>query len=78
MAGATLGALAAVPLINGEGEGTPLGSDERTILVTTLAGTMLGALHAWRNADELSRGTVDVAPAFSGGDGYGLRLRTRF
>lgn len=78
MAGATLGALAAVPLVNSEGEGTPLGSDELTVGLTVIAGGVLGSLYAWRHSGELSPRTISVAPAISGTAGYGMRLRTSF
>lgn len=77
-AGAVLGALAAFPLVNGEGEGTPLGSDEQTVLLTTLAGGALGSLYAWKHSDELSGGTLRVTPAISRTTGYGLRVRVGF
>lgn len=77
-AGAILGALAAVPLVNGEGEGTPLGSDEQTVLLTTLAGGALGSLYAWKHSDELSAGALRVTPTISETTGYGVRIRTRF
>lgn len=77
-AGATLSALAAVPLINGEGEGTPLGSDEQTVLLMTLAGGALGSLYAWKHSDELSGGALRVTPTISEATGYGVRIRTSF
>jgi hypothetical protein len=45
LAGATLGALAAVPLIAPSGEGTPLGSDEQTFALLATGGATLGALY---------------------------------
>lgn len=78
LAGGTLGALAAVPLINSEGEGTALGSDEQTFALLALAGGALGSLYAWKQSDELSSRSIGVAPAVSGSAGYGLRLRMSF
>jgi len=74
LVGTTVGALAAIPLINGEGEGTPLGSDEQTAALTILGGSALGALAAWRMADDFSPAAVHVAPTV-GREGYGLRVR---
>lgn len=78
LAGGTLGALAAVPLINSEGEGTALGSDEQTFALLALAGGALGSLYAWKHSDELSSRSIGVAPAVSESAGYGLRLRMSF
>ena len=74
LVGSTVGALAAIPLINGEGEDTPLGSDERTAAFTILGGSALGALAAWRMADDFSPALVEVAPTV-GREGYGLQVR---
>lgn len=78
MAGAILGTLAAIPLVNSEGEGTPLGSDEQTVGLMALVGGGLGSLYAWRHSGELSPRTISVAPAISGTAGYGMRLRMSF
>lgn len=73
MAGGALGALAAVPLINPSGEGTFLGTDERTILLTTGAGLALGSLYAWRVRDQLRSRSVRFTPEVRG-DRIGLRI----
>lgn len=73
LAGGTLGALAAIPLINGEGEGTALGSDERTVGLLTLAGFAVGSVVAWRLSDELPVRGVQAGPAGDGG--YRLRVQ---
>lgn len=78
MAGATLGALAAVPLINPDGEGTFLGSDEQTVMTLVLAGVVLGSVFAWRNRRELAFRNMDVMPARFGDGHYGLGVRLRF
>ena len=76
LAGATLGAIAAVPLINPEGEGTPLGSDEQTFGLLVGAGAALGILYLTAQWDHLDSSAVDVAPAVRDG-GYGLIVRVR-
>lgn len=73
LAGGTFGALAAVPLINPSGEGTFLGSDERTIILTTGAGLALGSLYAWRVRDHLRSRSVRFTPEVRG-DRFGLRI----
>lgn len=78
MAGGTLGTLAAVPLINGEGEGTFLGSDETTVAVLAVAGGALGSLFVWRHRDELASRSVGIAPGLFGKAALGLRVRLEF
>lgn len=75
MAGGTLGALAAVPLINGEGEGTVLGSDEQTITVMMLGGTALGSLYMLRKRAAFPSNRIRVTPGIFGRGEYGLRVR---
>jgi hypothetical protein len=78
MAGGTLGSLVAVPLINGEGEGTFLGSDERTVVLLALAGTALGSVYVWTHRAEFSSSGVNLTPEISGRGEYGIRLRVAF
>lgn len=73
VAGGAFGALAAVPLINPSGEGTFLGNDERTILLTTGAGLALGSLYAWHVRDQLHSRSVRFTPEVRG-DRIGLRI----
>jgi hypothetical protein len=77
LAGATLGALAAVPLINPEGEGTPLGTDEATVTTLAIAGAAVGSLFALTQARRLAAGRVELMPSFPGDGGVGLRVRVR-
>lgn len=78
MAGGTLGALAAVPLINPEGEGTIFGSDEATVAGMVLVGAALASVFVLSHRDELSSGRISVTPAVLGGVGYGLKARVAF
>jgi len=78
LAGATLGACAAVPLINGEGEGTPLGSDETTLALTMGTGTLLGAWYLRRHTDEFNSARVGITPIRTIDSAYGLRVSMRF
>lgn len=78
LAGATLGAVASIPLLNNQGPGTALGSDEQTVGILVLAGSALGALYVWRNSDGLAPKRVDVAPAVIGGRQVGLGIHLRF
>ena len=78
MAGGTVGAVAAIPLINGEGEGTFLGSDEQTVALLVLAGGALGSVFAWKQRDQLAFRSVSVTPALVGIGRYGLHMRVSF
>lgn len=78
LAGTTLGALASAALINGEGEGTFLGSDETTFAALTIGGTALGAAVTWWRRDALRPRGVSVSPAVSPEGGAGLRVRVTF
>lgn len=73
LAGGAFGALAAVPLINPSGEGTFLGSDERTIILTTGAGLALGSLYAWHVRHQLHSRSVRFTPEVRG-ERIGLRI----
>ena len=78
LAGATVGALASVPLINSDNEGTPLGSDEVTAMVTVGGGTMLGVIYAMRHRRDFDIGRVSVAPYVGRRGGAGMQMRLRF
>lgn len=78
LAGATLGACAAVPLINGEGAGTPLGSDESTLGILVGTGTLLGAWYLRRHSGELSGERLGIAPIRTIDSAYGLRVSVRY
>lgn len=74
-AGGTLGALASIPLIEGQGEGTVFGSDEQTFTLLGLAGGVLGALYVWKHRNEFSSRNVSLTPVITRVAGYGLRIR---
>jgi hypothetical protein len=74
LGGATLGALAAVPIIAPDGEGTVLGTDEQTFAILVGAGAVLGSLYVWRHWNRLTRGMIEITPATDGKGHYGLRL----
>ena len=78
LAGATLGACAAVPLINGEGAGTPLGSDETALGILMGGGTLLGAWYLSRHAGELSGARLGITPIRTRDSAYGLRVSVRY
>ncbi len=62
LAGGTLGALAAIPLISGQGSGTPLGSDEQAFAICAGTGIALGALFGVSRSIPVRRHVVSVAP----------------
>ena len=76
LGGATLGALASSLLINGEGAGTPLGSDEHTVRVFMLAGATLGVLQLRGSWDSLT-GRVEVTPVVTLDRRVGMVTRVR-
>lgn len=78
LAGATLGAVSAIPLINSEGEGTFLGSDERTVSLLVLTGGALGFLYVRSKWDQLAVRSVSLAPALSASGAFGMQMRARF
>jgi hypothetical protein len=78
LAGSTIGALVSIPLIEGEGEGTFLGSDEKTFTILVLGGTALGSLFAWMNRDELPSLSLQVAPALVGEGRYGFQISVSY
>ena len=78
LAGASLGACAAVPLINGDGAGTPLGSDESTLAILMGTGTLLSAWYLRRHAHEFNGERVGITPIRTIDSAYGLRVAVRF
>lgn len=72
LAGGTFGALASIPLINGEGEGTAIGSDEQTVLLFALGGAALGVLFVSRKWDGLTQQGFNLAPVLLDGTRVGL------
>lgn len=67
LAGGTAGALASIPFVNSEGEGTPLGSDEQSVVLLVSAGAVLGSLYLWMRRDELTYQRFRIAPALLDG-----------
>ena len=78
LAGATLGACAAVPLINGEGEGTPLGSDESALAILMGGGTALGFWYLARHNGDFDSARVGITPIRTIDSAYGLRVSVRY
>jgi len=76
--GAALGALTAVPYIDGEETDTPFGSDEETVTLFALTGAGLGALGAWALWGDLDSGGIAMAPTMLEGGGVGLRVAAGF
>lgn len=77
LAGATVGALASALLINSEGSGTALGSDEQTFAVLVLTGGVLGGWFAYSRWDDLTGARLQMVPVYDRG-GPGIRGRIRF
>lgn len=77
LAEATLGAVSVVPLINREGEGTFLGSDERTVSLPALTGGTLGFLYVRSKWGQLAVRSVSLAPALSANGAFGMQMRAR-
>jgi hypothetical protein len=77
-AGAVVGAIASVPLIESEGEGTPLGSDEFTFASLTTAGAILGLLYTVRRWDEMRGRRVSVVPVVGRQGQLALNVGLRF
>jgi len=78
LGGAVIGGLGSAILINGEGEGTPLGSDEQTIALFMAGGVAFGAWHLHRNWGALNGTPVEVRPVVAPDGHFGLRARLRF
>ena len=78
LGGATLGACAAVPLINGEGAGTSLGSDESTLAVLMGGGTLLGVWYLYRHNSDFDGPRLGISPIRTRDSAYGLRVAMRF
>ena len=77
LGGATLGALSSALLINGNGAGTPLGTDEATFGMLTGGGTALGLAMAIMNSHELDSRRMSVRPSVGKGS-YGLSAKLAF
>ena len=76
LGGATLGLIASAVMINGDGAGTLLGSDEQTARLFALAGATFGVLHLRRNWGRLTGTSVELQPTVfrSGQPGVVARL----
>lgn len=81
LAGAAMGGIGSFLLINGEGSGTFLGSDEQTFSGLVLAGAAVGVLIAGSRWDDLTGAAgsrVAVRPTVLHRDRPGLVARWRF
>lgn len=76
VAGLVTGALIGRGAERAVAEGRSVGAGQRAAALggVVLVGSALGALAAWRMADDFPPTRVDVAPAVGRG-GYGLRVR---
>lgn len=77
LGGATLGALGSSLMINGNGSGTPIGSDERTFALLTVTGLFGGAYFVARHSHELDPPRMNVMPVVGKGR-VGLSTRMVF
>jgi hypothetical protein len=78
LGGATLGACAAVPLISGAGEGTPLGSDGTAMAILMGGGAVLGVWYLNRHRGDFSGARLGIAPIRTVDSAYGLRVSVRY
>lgn len=78
LAGAALGGLTSFLLINSEGEGIFLGSDEQTFGMLALGGAGLGALYVASHWAELSGEGMQLRPAVFPGRHLGIQGRLEF
>jgi hypothetical protein len=79
LAGATLGALASIPLIQGgDRTGTLLGSDETTATILMTAGVALGALYVYRHRSDFRTTRISIAPVRTLDSAYGLRIALQY
>lgn len=78
LGGAAVGVLFGGLLIDGEGSGTFLGSDEHTLLITGLAGATLGIVQIARRWGALTGHSVEVRPVLDPAGRTGLNLTVRF
>lgn len=78
LGGATVGAVASAVLINPDGPGTILGSDEQTFAILTLTGAGLAVLHLRKTWGRLTGAQVDARPAIVGDGQPGIVAHIRF
>lgn len=78
LAGGVLGAIAAVPLINSDGEGTALGTDEATLAKTVGVGSGVGLLFALTQQRALRANRVAVVPYHDARRAAGVRVIVQF
>jgi hypothetical protein len=76
--GALLGLSVGALLINNDGPGTVLGSDEQTALVTALAGAGFGVFYLSRRWGALTGRPVEIVPAVGTDGQVALRATVRF
>lgn len=77
-AGAVVGSLAAIPLIEGDASDTPLGSDGTTFAITAVGGSLLGGWYALAHRDDFVASRVSMTPYRAGRGAIGLRARVAF
>lgn len=75
MAGATLGALGSAALINSDGSGTSLGSDETTFALLTAGGAVSGLVFGLTRWNGLRRDRVQFAPIIDDRGRAGFQVR---
>lgn len=78
LGGAAAGVLFGGLLVNGEGSGTFLGSDEQTLLIAGLAGATLGIVQISRRWGVLTGRPVEIRPVVEPTGRTGVNLTVRF
>ncbi len=78
LGGATLGAIASGLIVNSDGSGTFLGSDERTFAIMTAAGAGLGVIILRKHWGRLTGRGVQARPAILNGGRPGVVASIRF
>ena len=78
LAGPVIGAVAASLLINSEGSGTALGSDEQTFAIALLASTALSSWYVSRHSRELLTRRTRVTPVVMPNGRFGATVNLRF
>jgi hypothetical protein len=77
LAGTSIGAIASFSMINGDGSGTPIGSDEKTFGLLTIGGFALSTAFVATHSHELNGGRIRLSPTIGAGR-YGASARLSF